>query len=35
MEWLEFGADISAMKWVVGIGVLAALIFLFKMKDMG
>lgn len=35
MEWLEFGGDISAMKWIIGIGLLAAAIFLFKMKDMG
>lgn len=35
MEWLEFGGDIVALKWVVGIGVLVGLVFLFRMKDMG
>ena len=35
MEWLEFGKDISALQWVIGIGVLVGIVFLFKIKDMG
>jgi hypothetical protein len=35
MEWLEFGKDISAMQWVVGIGILIGLVILFRAKDLG
>ena len=35
MEWLDFGGDIAALKWVIGVAMLIAVAFLFTRKDMG